>query len=124
MANRRYHTAFSWVIALVWIAGVAAQEEIYKPGNGVTLPAVVKEVKPVYTAEAKAAGIQGGVTLRVVVRADGSVGDVQVTQSLDKEYGLDDEAVKAARQWEFKPGTKDGKAVPVQISLEMTFTLK
>jgi hypothetical protein len=28
------------------------------------------------------------------------------------------------KQWEFKPGTKDGKAVPVEVAVEMTFTLK
>ena len=47
-----------------------------------------------------------------------------VTQSLDKEYGLDTQAVEAARQWLFKPGTKDGKPVAVRVALEMTFTLK
>ena len=50
--------------------------------------------------------------------------DVSVKRSLDPTYGLDQQAVKAARQWKFKPGTKDGKAVPVRVSLEMTFTLK
>jgi periplasmic protein TonB len=103
---------------------VSAQGEVYKPGNGVTLPQVVREVKPVYTREAKEARISGTVLIRAVVESDGKVGDVQVTRSLDKEYGLDDQAVKAARQWEFKPGTKDGKPVAVEITLEMTFTLK
>lgn len=54
----------------------------------------------------------------------GDVGDVEVTRSLDKEYGLDEEAVKAARQWKFEPGTKDGRAVPVQVTVEMTFALR
>lgn len=114
----------SIVVALALSAGLTAQGQVYKPGNGVTLPAVAQKVNPQYTTEAKNAGLQGTVTLNIVVRADGSVGDVQVTQSLDTKYGLDDQAVKAAQQWQFKPGTKDGKAVDVQISLEMTFTLK
>ena len=45
-----------------------------------------------------------------------------VTRSLDAE--LDEEAIKAAKQWDFKPGTKDGEAVAVQVNIEMTFTLK
>ena len=57
-----------------------------------------------------------------MVETDGSVGDVRVTKSLDED--LDLEAVKAVRQWRFEPGKKDGKAVRVQITLEMTFTLK
>ena len=47
-----------------------------------------------------------------------------VTESLDKEYGLDTQAVEAARQWLFKPGTKDGKPIAVRVTLEMVFTLK
>ena len=119
---RRIFIAVALVLGLS--AGIAAQEPAYKPGNGVTLPAVVHEVKPTYTSAAKAAGIRGSVYLKVVVAADGSVGDVQVTQSLDTEYGLDEQAVKAMKQWEFTPGTKDGKAVPVEVAVEMTFTLK
>jgi len=53
-----------------------------------------------------------------------TVNDVEVVRSLDTEYGLDEQAIKAAKQWRFKPGTKDGKAVAVRVSLEMTFTLK
>jgi protein TonB len=92
--------------------------------EGVTLPSVVSEVKPVYTQAAKDAKIQGEVQMAVVVNADGAVGDVNVTKSLDTQYGLDQAAVDAARRWTFKPGTKGGKAVPVQVDLMMRFTLK
>jgi TonB family protein len=68
--------------------------------------------------------IEGKVGLDVVVLSDGKVGDVTVVQSLDKIYGLDDNAVKAMKQWEFKPGMKDGKAVAVRIHVDMAFTLK
>lgn len=97
---------------------------VYAPGQGVVVPRLVKEVKPQYTAEAKAAGIQGGVMLEIVVLTDGTVGDVRITKSLDTVYGLDDEAVKAIKQWIFEPGQKDGKPVPVRVNVEMTFTLK
>ena len=49
---------------------------------------------------------------------------MDVTQSLDKKYGLDDQAVKAMKQWSFKPGTKDGKPVTVRVDVQMSFTLK
>jgi protein TonB len=99
-----------------------AEGPVYKPGNGVSAPVLVEDVKPQYTAEARRAGIQGIVELECVVETDGSVGNVTVTKSLDE--GLDQEAVKAARQWRFEPGKKDGKAARVQIGLEMTFSLK
>ena len=63
------------------------------------------------------------VELSAVVRADGTVGEVAVTQSLDTTYGLDDAAVAAVEQWTFTPGTKDGRAVDVEIRLTIRFTL-
>lgn len=91
---------------------------------GTTAPRLVREARPAYTADAKRAGIQGVVGMEVVVRADGTVGDVRVTRSLDKTFGLDDEAVKTVKKWRFAPGRKDGVAVPVLVEIEMTFTLR
>lgn len=106
------------------LVAVSAQERVapYKPGAGITLPRVIKEVKPVYPEAVKEERVQGYVQLRTVVEADGTVGEVEVTKALEPR--LDEEAVKAARQWLFEPGKKDGKPVPVEITLEMTFTLK
>ena len=118
---------FALVCCLVLGPVAAAAQEgakgpVYKPGNGVSAPVLVKEVKPQYTAKAKDARVQGIVVLDCIVETDGTVGEVKVTKSLDEE--LDQQAVNAARQWTFEPGKKDGKAVRVQISLEMTFSLK
>lgn len=109
------------------VAAASAQSgKPVKPGSdpSILLPKVVHEVKPDYTREAMQAKVQGSVYLSVVVLASGEVGDITVTQSLDKEHGLDDEAVKAMRQWTFEPGTQDGKPVPVEVEIEMRFTLK
>jgi protein TonB len=91
---------------------------------GVSNPVVTKEVHPRYTREAMDARVQGTIAMDAVVREDGTVEDVTITQSLDKEYGLDQEAVKALKQWQFKPGTKDDKPVPVLVNVTMSFTLK
>lgn len=122
----------SWMLflaltTLATITTVAAQSEapqVYAPGNGVSLPVVVKEVHPGYTQAAKDAHIEGTVVVECVVLANGTVGDVKVARSLDSMFGLDQEAVAATKQWQFKPGTKDGKPVAVRVSIELTFTLK
>jgi protein TonB len=117
-------TARVFVGLLVAATAVIAQEpQVYQPGNGVSTPKVVKEVAPHYTQEAMKARIQGTVLLSTVVRQDGTVSDVSVTRSLDAKYGLDDEAVKAVKQWTFSPGLKDGKAVAVKVTIEMAFSL-
>ncbi len=96
----------------------------YMPGNGVSSPTVIREVKPAYTAEAMRAKVQGTVWLQCVVMPDGSVSEVQITKSLDSTFGLDQEAIKAAKQWRFKPGMRQGEPVPVRVTIELTFTLR
>ena len=109
---------------LAALLGVTATlQQVYEPGNGVTLPMIVKEVKPQYTARARDQRIQGSVLLRAVVLESGHIADdVEVLRSLDQD--LDQQAIIALRQWEFKPGTREGKPVAVRISVELTFTLK
>ena len=70
------------------------------------------------------AKVQGTVLLECVVLPDGSVGNVQVSKSLDPNFGLDQEAIKAAKQWRFRPGTRQGQPVAVLVTIELTFTLR
>jgi TonB family protein len=97
---------------------------VYRPGNGVISPRLIKEVKPNYTGDAMRAKIQGVVTMEAVVNPDGSVGQVQITRSLDSTFGLDQEAIRTVKQWRFAPGTRQGVPVPVLVEIEMTFTLR
>ena len=107
-------------------AAPAAQDtaQVYDPGNGITLPIAVREVRAQYTQEAMRARLEGTVVLQSVVLANGTVDDVRVVQSLDAEHGLDEQAVAAMKQWIFRPGQRGGKPVAVRISCEMTFTLR
>jgi len=96
----------------------------YRPGSGIELPRLLREVKPQYTADAMRAKIQGTAVLDCVVTAEGTVGECQVVRSLDSSFGLDQKAVEAARQWRFVPGKRLGQAVPVLVTIELTFTLR
>lgn len=96
----------------------------YRPGNGVTSPRLLQEVKPGYTGEAMRAKIQGIVVMEAVVMPDGSVGPVKITRSLDPQFGLDQEAIRTVKKWRFAPGTRLGQPVPVLVEIEMTFTLR
>jgi protein TonB len=87
-------------------------------------PRILREVKPQYTADAMRAKVQGVVELEAVVLPDGSVGDVRVVRSLDPVFGLDQEAIRAVRQWRFVPGTRLGQPVAVLVGVELTFTLR
>ena len=96
---------------------------VYRPGAGIVNPRLLREVRPQYTAEALRAKISGTVYLEMVVLPDGTVGDVRITRSLDPVYGLDEEAIKAARQWLFEPGTRFGVPGSILVSLALDFNI-
>ena len=97
---------------------------VFRAGTDIVNPRLIREVRPQYTAEALRAKITGTVYLEMVVLADGTVGNVRITRSLDPVFGLDEEAVKAARQWLFEPGTRFGEPVAVQVNLALDFNLR
>jgi TonB family protein len=98
-----------------------ADQPLFRPGDGVAAPRLVRSVAPRYTPDALRAKKEGAVLVEGVVEIDGSVTDVHVLQSLDP--GLDAEALQAFRQWRFAPGIKDGKSVRVQITSQVAFRL-
>ncbi len=97
---------------------------VFQVGNGVVSPVPIVSPKPAYTSDAMRAKIQGVVLLQCVVEADGSVNRCSVQRSLDRAFGLDQEAIRAAQRWRFKPGTRLGEPVAVQVGIEMSFTLR
>jgi protein TonB len=98
--------------------------EGWRPGNGVTWPRLVREVKPNYTPDAMRAQVEGMVELDILVLADGSVGRVNIVRSLDARFGLDQEAINAVRRWRFDPGRRLGKAVATRVAVELSFNLR
>jgi len=62
-----------------------------------------------YTDEARAAGIEGRLVLKVTVDADGNVTDVKVVNGVDA--ALDAAAIQTVKTWRFKPAMACGKPV-------------
>jgi protein TonB len=96
----------------------------YRPGNDVTSPRPKYRATPTYTADAMLARAQGVVTVECVVEPNGQCGDVRVIHSFTPPYGLDQQALAAARRWRFDPGTRHGEAVPVLVNLEIEFNIR
>jgi TonB family protein len=91
--------------------------------DGVELPRPIQQPGPRYTSAAMSEKKQGKVLLQGVVSAEGTVREVEVVYSLDRLYGLDDEAIMAFKQWRFRPGTYLGQPVDIAVTVEMSFTL-
>jgi protein TonB len=93
-------------------------------GNGVTAPRLIRSVRPEYTADAMRARIQGTVALDCVVDTAGRVDRCRIRRSLDSVYGLDQQALRAARLWSFEPGARHGTPVAVRVAIELSFNLR
>lgn len=89
--------------------------------RGLTAPRLSSKTEPGYSHEARLVKRQGAVILSVVVTDTGHPASLRLIRSLG--FGLDEEAVRAVRQWRFDPGTRYGDPVPVQATVEVNFRL-
>jgi TonB family protein len=87
----------------------------------VTAPTPIKTVRAQHSAEAMRARVEGTVTIEALVDEQGHVADARVIKSIPL---LDQSALEAAKQWEFKPALLNGEPVPVLVMLELNFTLR
>jgi protein TonB len=94
----------------------------YRPGSGIEPPRLLREVKADYTEDARQRGLVGEVVLEIVVRRDGTVGNVKVLKGLGA--GLNDRAIQAVSQWRFSPAQRLGMPVDVIVEVGVEFKLR
>ncbi len=92
-------------------------------GGNVQRAKLIKMVRPVYPAAAKAGGIQGSVILEAVIGTDGKLLSLRVMNSqIDPDLARS--AVEAVNQWEYQPVLLNGKPVEVITTITVNFQLK
>jgi len=101
-------------------AGAPGAMQPVRVGGQVKAPTQIKKVQPVYPAEAQAAKVQGIVIMEATIGVDGRVTDAKVLRSVPL---LDQAAVDAVRQWEYTPTLLNGTAVPIIMTVTVTFNL-
>jgi TonB family protein len=84
-----------------------------------TPPVLKKRVDPKYPASAKALGIEGQVTVNVLISETGDVVEVTVLHGL--AGGFDEATVTAVKQWKYDPAVKDALKVRVWKPITITF---
>jgi protein TonB len=100
--------------------GVQAPSSTIRVGGNVKTPTKIKDVRPVYPPEARAANVRGMVIAEVLVGPDGAVQDAKILRSIPL---LDQAALDAVMQWRFTPTLLNGQAVPVIMTVTVNFTL-
>jgi TonB family protein len=84
--------------------------------------AIVLVMNPPHYSEAgRQAKVGGEVEMRLELRADGFVGEVENLRGLG--FGLDENAVEAARKTIFLPAVKDRKFVTSKNQMSMSFNV-
>ena len=94
---------------------------LYHVGGGVAAPQLIFAPDPEFSDEARRAKFQGICVVSLIVDPQGNPQRVQVVRHLG--MGLDQKAVDAVKQYRFKPATLQGKPVPVEVNIEVTFRI-
>ena len=81
------------------------------------------KVEPHFPELARVARFSGRVILRAVIDENGSVGEIEVVDCNRPGFGFDDAAIEAVQQWEYRPATLRGRAVPVYLVVLVEFKL-
>lgn len=93
----------------------------YNVGGSVRPPILTYSPAPEYPQDARKAKLSGQVIVAMIVDSNGQPQNVHVARGLGNE--LDEKAVEAVQQYRFKPATRDGEPVPVNLKVEVNFRM-
>ena len=115
-----------WVLDPSRSTSIGGPSRVSGPTRGPAAPGAIREpvkikhVAPRYPPAAQRARITGMVMLEAVIDRRGKVDDIRVVRSVPE---LDRAAVEAVSQWEYSPTLLDGVAIPVLMTVTVSFSL-
>jgi TonB family protein len=99
-------------------ARAKAKAAAVRVGGKIEAPIKMNDVQPIYPAIAQSAHVAGAVTIEATIGTDGKVIDAKVVRSIPL---LDQAALDAVRQWEYRPTFLNGVPVPVLVTVTVNF---
>lgn len=109
--------------AMSGAAGTRAIQASAPAVTGFNPPRPIKRVEPIYPERARWQGLSGTVRVRLLVTADGSVADCQITDSSGIS-DIDNAVIDALREWRFMPATDKRTGAPVDAYVSFTVVFK
>ena len=103
----------SWIMRFARLNSRPGTEE------DINAPEPLHKVDPAYPASYVHDRVEGTVVLYGIIRSDGSVGDVRILEGFDSV--LDENARTALEKWRFRPGTRNGNPVDVEVVVRVPF---
>ena len=102
----------SWVIRFAELSSTTGSGELIAP-------IAEHKVDPAYPLQLMRENVSGTVTLRAIIRTDGTVGDIRVVNGADQR--LDQYASQALARWHFRPAMKNGSTIDVEAIVMIPF---
>jgi protein TonB len=102
----------SWVIRFAELSSNAGAGELIAP-------IAEHKVDPAYPLQLMRENVSGTVTLRAIIRTDGTVGEIRVVNGADQR--LDQYATEALSRWHFRPAMKNGSTIDVEAIVMIPF---
>jgi TonB family protein len=97
--------------------------DVFSAAKLTTAPDVLEyTTPPLYSDEARRRRIEGIVTIQARVGVDGRIAAPRVISGLG--FGLDQNALVALRQWQFRAGTQGGIPVEMTAAIDIEFNLR
>ena len=101
------------------VSKVALPRALYRAGNGVSTPVLVRRTNPEYPDAEREAKHQGTVTLQAEITPNGMATNFKVLHGINPI--LDEKAIECVKQWRFTPGQKSGIPVTVAATIGVNF---
>ena len=101
--------------------GVGTSDKLVPVGGSVKKPVVLEQVEPQFSDAARALNFSGMVTVYLWVRSDGRIDHLSIVKPAG--LGLDEQALVAVSKYKFKPSTKDGAPVTVDLYVDVNFQI-
>ena len=102
--------------------GLSKEKFVFETYELDQAPRAVVKTPPVYPYKAREQHVEGVVQIKILVRDDGSVGEVLVLDSRPKDV-FDDAVLAAVPRWRFEPGKVGGKTVTSWVVTALHFKL-
>jgi protein TonB len=102
--------------------GISKDKFVFETYELDTAPRPVVKTPPVYPYKAREQHIEGVVQVKILVREDGSVGEVQIVDARPKDV-FEDAVLAAVPRWRFEPGKIAGRTVTSWVVTALHFKL-
>ena len=97
-------------------------DQVLQVGGSLVPPVAIHMANPKYSKEAREAKFSGQVVVSIIVGTDGEPHNVHILRGVG--MGLDEEAMKAVKQYKFKPAMQNGKPVAVYVNVQVNFQIR